>query len=54
MVLLVCLVCRVAECLVSRFLSSIGFEVCDVDRFPSVIDMHTGWALIRESLGFVA
>ena len=53
-VLLVYLVCRVAGRLVSRFLSSIGFEVCHVDRFPCAIDLHTGWASVRELLGFAA
>ena len=48
------LVCRVAGCLVSRFSSSIGFEVYHVDRFSSAIDVHTGWASIRELLGFAA
>ena len=54
MVLLVYLVCRVAGCLVSRFLSSIGFEVDYVGRFPCDIDVHTGWASIRQSLDFAA
>ena len=53
-VLLVYLVCRVAECLVSRFLSSISFEVGQIDGFPCAIDVHTGWASIRELLGFAA
>ena len=48
------LVCRVAECLGSRYFSSIGFEVGHVDRFPCVIDLHAGRASIRESLGCVA
>ena len=53
-VLLVYLVCRVAGCLVSRFSPSIGFEVDYVARFPCAIDVHTGWASIRESLHFAA
>ena len=53
-VLLVYLVCRVAGRLVSRFSSSIGFEVGHVDGFPYAIDLHTGWASVRESLDFVA
>ena len=53
-VLLVYLVCRVTGCLVSRFSSPIGFEVCHVDRFTYAIDLYTGWASIRELLGFAA
>ena len=53
-VLLVYLVCRVAGRLVSRLSSSIGFEVGHVARFTHAIDLHTGWASIRGSLGFAA
>ena len=40
------LFCRVAECLVCRYFSSIGFEVGHVDSFYYAIDLHTGWASI--------